>query len=242
MAARLVDFRRIDNIARQRAIDIYNAALIQEFDYEWKGIKPSLSRLKKADGDNDWLGYIARFTQNLNDAFLEAAKVTTSMHRDWWNDRGMSEGIVHDPGEITEALLDIIGKQQDFEGRTVKDYFENMAQDTRDQTAEKIAHWQMTDAGLDTLIEDLDGLFTPIRANRIAVTESTRLASAIMISNMTQLGYQTWTYYTASDEIVCPECSEKHGQKYKVDDLDDWPPIHVNCRCSGGVELEDNPL
>ena len=250
MAARLVDFRRIDNIARQKAIDIYIAALNKQNNAIWAQVKPTLDAVQKEDvkrirkeirnptsplDPGYWADVIASFATSLYNAFLDAATLTVNAHRDWWNDRGISEGVVHDPGEMTEALLDIIGRQQDFQGNTIRDYFENMALDTRDQMAEKIGHWQMTDANLDTLIESLETLFSPLRSSRIAVTESTRLASAIMISNMQQLGYSSWTFYTAQDEIVCPECSEKHGQKYKVDDLDDWPPIHTNCRCAGVV-------
>jgi SPP1 gp7 family putative phage head morphogenesis protein len=242
MAARLVDFRRIDNIARQKAIDILEPVLNQQFTGIWRSLKPRLGELKKADDLTNhefWNDVIDTFSNKLSAALDEAQENTVESHRNWWVDRGMGEGIVYDPGLVTERMMNIIGRQQGKQYKTPKDYFSNMASDTRDDVEREIAEWMNTDAPLDTLIEAIQSHdFNPIRAEMIAVTESTRLSSATMMENMSQLGYNDWIWYTANDEIVCEICQDNHGQKFTLDD--DPPPAHPRCRCSVGVSLGED--
>lgn len=92
---------------------------------------------------------------------------------------------------------------------------------TRDGIREALLTWQemgvvlpdQRKRGLPTLIEGLESLFDRQRANRIAVTETTRMFAegnvAAMVADDTVLGEQ---WLTARDERVCPICGPRQGK------------------------------
>lgn len=128
---------------------------------------------------------------------------------------------------------------------------------TRRQVAPIIDRWIRSGEHLDTLKTQLEPLFGPVRASRIATTEVTRLYAdgnllAWQASGL--VGAKMWM--TAQDERVCPICGPLAGTIVEIDG--DWsfspstlannpqlakalqslgtptlnrPPAHVNCRC-----------
>jgi len=85
----------------------------------------------------------------------------------------------------------------------------------------------------------LEWIGSEIRANDIAVTETTRLYNWGVRQAKMYLGEQTKTWYTMLDERVCEICAPMHAVSVPIDD--DFilptgekvpgPPAHGRCRC-----------
>lgn len=102
------------------------------------------------------------------------------------------------------------------------------------------------------------GLFGPVRAEMIAVTEVTRAASegqrglANEVAQFGILMIDAWS--TRNDEVVCPICGPLHGRDadgYEGDRTPYWlhpdtgerygpPPAHPRCRCNDNWRLPDS--
>lgn len=121
----------------------------------------------------------------------------------------------------------------------------NLTARTRFQTA--FVRWQrgeldeLVERGLPDLIEAITPVFGPERAERIAVTETTRIFTEaqrfVEESNPDTLYLRM---LTAADEKVCPICGPLHGAvRKKADKFYEHPqlgkvqgpPFHVRCRC-----------
>lgn len=94
---------------------------------------------------------------------------------------------------------------------------------------------------LQALGARLGELFNPARGDMIAVTEVTRasaqgelgLFAEIKRDNPSARIVQVWL--TSQDELVCPVCGPRHGQR--IASQNDMPPAHPRCRCAVGTEL-----
>ena len=75
--------------------------------------------------------------------------------------------------------------------------------------------------------------FSPVRAEMIAITETTRAATEAervvvdLIAQETGVGLIP-IWQTENDKIVCDICDEKHNQPITDGE---YPPLHVRCRC-----------
>jgi SPP1 gp7 family putative phage head morphogenesis protein len=120
----------------------------------------------------------------------------------------------------------------------------NLDQTSREQVADAFARWnrgELNDGrqgGLPALVLELERVdtFGPARAERIAVTETTRIfseAEATAADATPELEVKRWD--TAFDDLVCPICEPLNGRVVDKDDEFeqglDKPPAHVNCRC-----------
>jgi hypothetical protein len=88
------------------------------------------------------------------------------------------------------------------------------------------------------LVKGLEGLFSELRANTIAVTEVTRASVMGELSMVNLIEEEskirmTAIWQTNNDELVCPICGDydqkKDGDGWTIDT--DGPPAHPNCRC-----------
>ena len=125
----------------------------------------------------------------------------------------------------------------------------NLNTTAREQVAEAFLRWTRggrdlepgADGGLPVLVGQLEPVFGPMRAKRIAVTETTRIFvegnRSVNDDNPVITGYQV---LTAADERVCPICGPLHGvfrekasRTYQHPTIGGiaGPPFHVNCRC-----------
>jgi len=92
----------------------------------------------------------------------------------------------------------------------------------------------MTEAQLEALIAPA---FGPVRAQMIAVTETTRAysqASNLYQQLLAETGFETVRVWrTRHDERVCPVCGPLEGVTENAwpPNLQSGPPAHVNCRC-----------
>lgn len=95
--------------------------------------------------------------------------------------------------------------------------------------------------GVPTLVRAITPIFGPERAERIAVTETTRIFSETL--NQAAQANPTVTAFrllTSADELVCPICGPLHRQiiiKTETGFIHPtlgpigFPPFHVRCRC-----------
>jgi len=103
---------------------------------------------------------------------------------------------------------------------------------TRKQTQEAFANWIQSGSPLSALEEMLSPIFGDARAERIAVTETTRIFAQANMDAWESTGLiEKSIWQTAQDDLVCPICGELDGTSVGVGDLDAAPPAHVNCRC-----------
>lgn len=72
-------------------------------------------------------------------------------------------------------------------------------------------------------------------ANMVARTEMNRAMNDGIVSTYRSAGISEVVFTAASD--ACPECADLDGETFSVNDSDNLPPIHPNCRC-GVVSAE----
>jgi len=103
-----------------------------------------------------------------------------------------------------------------------------------------IRHFYEGRLDLDGVARRMNSLFSPQRAEMIAITEVTR--ASVQATNwyereLNELGVRTERIWrTANDEIVCPICGPNSSRR----ESDGWtvaePPAHPRCRCWLTVE------
>lgn len=113
-------------------------------------------------------------------------------------------------------------------------------------TTEKIAGDVVADwiakpgATVGDLQAALEPAFGAVRANAIAVTETTRAFSSGQEEAYRAEGITEWTWQTNRDELVCPYCGGVHGKTVKIGEpfgrdrkgnAITKPPFHPRCRC-----------
>lgn len=86
---------------------------------------------------------------------------------------------------------------------------------------------------LGQLQADLERWYSPVRAEMIAVTETTRAAVEGERAMVAELEKTTGrrmvpVWMTSRDERVCPICGPKHGKEITDGK---FPPAHPRCRC-----------
>lgn len=80
--------------------------------------------------------------------------------------------------------------------------------------------------------QEIEGL-SKKRAMTIARTETMRASNLSNYANA-KLNMGAKSYRVRSDPKCCPDCEDiyKHGEQwFDINDLDNFPPLHPNCRC-----------
>lgn len=125
-----------------------------------------------------------------------------------------------------------------------------------------IADWiARSGATVGELNAKLEEEFNAVRANRIAVTETTRAFAHGQRTAYEREGITEWIWRTNRDELVCPVCGPLSNKQVKIgmpfgrdkkglEILQ--PPAHVNCRCwvapsaksqrGGGMQTSDGEI
>ena len=155
----------------------------------------------------------------------------------------VSQGAIADMDELMATVIRLAKETSSL-------YWGKIVDTTRAAIRESIAAWLETGIvtpeqqmrGLPTLIEGLERMFSPERAERIAVTEVTRLfASGVQAGGDADPFIGGYRWLTAEDEAVCPTCGPRHNVVYRKGQVPDCP-AHVLCRCVlSPVALEDMP-
>ena len=147
---------------------------------------------------------------------------------------------------ISAVSFDLVNESVSRYGRQTAGVFsDNLSEGIRNQLSEEIPDWVDSGEPLDELMKNLRSLFGRVRANRIAVTETTRLYAAGNERSWIESGVvvaKTWK--VVGDDLVCPICEkiaedtptvplESDGFQYSPGNQSfRHPPAHVNCRCA----------
>lgn len=116
--------------------------------------------------------------------------------------------------------------------RLVNEWWSNIENSAQKQLAALLgpAHHPEGAFNVAEVIDGVTALFGPERAERIAVTETTRVMGQAAIATYELLGVDEWEWRTAEDGRVCPECEDmRDGGPYWVTDV--FEPAHPRCRC-----------
>ena len=104
----------------------------------------------------------------------------------------------------------------------------------RQALADAIAHGFDKGQTHTTIADALAPMFGPVRAEMIAVTETTR-ADKLRDDGINMVAY----WLTVRDNLVCPVCEPRDKQR-QGDGWDEPPPAHINCRC--GLRWKVEPV
>lgn len=96
--------------------------------------------------------------------------------------------------------------------------------------------WMRSGKPLKELIKELEKYYGPMRARWVGVTETTRAFTQGNVAFWNSTGMvDGYNFRTSEDDKVCPLCDGVTGSQsrnpHRMDDYDDMPPRHVNCRC-----------
>jgi len=80
------------------------------------------------------------------------------------------------------------------------------------------------------------GTMTRYRADMIARTETIRAYNEAARNTYKKAGVKKYIWVAAYGERTCPECADRDGNIYDMDDSP--PPLHPNCRCSISPVIE----
>lgn len=99
-----------------------------------------------------------------------------------------------------------------------------------------VADWIESGQPLDSLISDVERMFSRNRAEMIAITEVTRAFAEGNLASWKASGVVNGKrWMTAEDELVCPICAPLANSEAELNgnfegNLDS-PPAHIRCRC-----------
>lgn len=98
----------------------------------------------------------------------------------------------------------------------------------------------------DQLIKRIEPTFGKARAQRIAITESTRLMTEGQLATYDQLGVTQLRWKSVHDMNVCPRCKELEEQTRENPMQRGFesvvPPAHPGCRCRLSPVLDDEEI
>lgn len=137
-------------------------------------------------------------------------------------------GVVADEDRLTTELLDFLPGYTD-------EWWNSIEQTTRDSMRGAIEASIVAGEPVDKLIPRLETLFSPVRAERIAVTETTRLFNEGAKRTYRAAGVEYVEWSTVMDDVVCSTCmdlqNESRAKPWPINAPAANPPAHVNCRC-----------
>lgn len=109
------------------------------------------------------------------------------------------------------------------------EWWAQLEKTTRDGLRAAITRAAEEGTGVPGVISDITPLFGQARAERIGVTETTRLFGRGAQATYKASEIATWIWQTVEDDDVDEECQLLDGQEFPIDV--DFDPAHVNCRC-----------
>lgn len=193
------------------------------------GDPPDLSRVPAEYWSNGWRGIQRDVEPILLDAFLSQAEslmLSVGIGANWDN---VNRQAVNWARTYTE---DFLCKLWETRNETVTDLVLR-------RTGEIIGEGYEQGLSIREITERLSHLYSPVRAEMIAVTETTRAVVEGERAFIAELERETGQqmipiWLTANDERVCPICSPRN-EKPITDGM--YPPAHPRCRCGVGWEF-----
>jgi len=148
-------------------------------------------------------------------------------------------GMVVDEDRLTNELLGFLPEYTD-------DWWNSIETTTREGMRSAIQASIVAGEPVDKLIPRLEPLFGPARAQRIAVTETTRLFSEGAQRTYQAAGVEYVEWSTVMDPAVCSICmdlqTESRASPWPIGSPAATPPAHVNCRCHLIPVVEDKEV
>jgi len=131
------------------------------------------------------------------------------------------------------ANFDLINTNvMDFARKYRYEWVKGIVDTTRLQVQKAVGDWVQSGSPLDALKAALEPVFGEKRAERIAVTEVTRVFAQGNQAAWESTGIvEEMVWQTVNDDLTCPICSELDGTHIGVGDIDAIPPAHPRCRC-----------
>lgn len=111
---------------------------------------------------------------------------------------------------------------------------------TTDRVSAAVAAYTAGDIGLDEMLDRVDKLFDPARAELMATTETTRVFDIVNGFINENAGVERVRWLTVRDFAVCEICAGFDNQVYDVDDAPQ--PVedsHEGCRCYLAPEIPE---
>jgi len=153
---------------------------------------------------------------------------------------GVAEGVANLPANARMLVdFDWINQSALNFAKTYRyDWITKITDTTRTQVQQAITDWMREGSPLPALESRLAPIFGQVRAEMIAVTETTRIYAEGNDRAWKSTGVVSdeGKWQTAVDERVCPLCSPLHNKITK-----EKPPLHPRCRC-GRLPVVDEDL
>lgn len=165
------------------------------------------------------------------------------------------ETIFHDAAEdmLSQSTIgvdwNLINKRAvDWARQYTYDLVSGIVDNSRSTIQDAVSDFYNGRLDLGALQDRLGRVFSPVRAEMIAITETTRAAAqgeAAYVEQLRQQGAEVVAiWHSENDSSVCPLCAPLDG-KQQGDGWEDLPPRHPRCRCNVGYEAvlpEDRPV
>lgn len=137
-----------------------------------------------------------------------------------------------DPREATPLPFDfeyINGASQEVIATYTDEWWEQFTQSTQRQMRTIISNAERFGFTIEDVIAQMEPLFGPARAQRIAVSEVTNLLGMGAQETYKRAGYGQWEWRTVRDIRVDPICRARHKKRFPMSTP--FRRAHVNCRC-----------
>lgn len=122
----------------------------------------------------------------------------------------------------------------DWASRYGFDLISRIDADNRNLTQKAVANFYRQNWNLGDLKRKLQSVYGPVRAEMIAVTETTRASvegERAYVDELRKQGAKlVGVWRSSADDRVCPICSPRDGT-IEGKDWTDFPPTHIRCRC-----------
>ena len=133
----------------------------------------------------------------------------------------------------------------DQAGRVISEYtdewYEQFEKSTQRKIKASIARANLQGEGIEAITRDLTPLFGEVRAQRIAVSETTTLLGQGAQETYRQNGFKKWEWRTVRDSFVDDICRDLNGKQFDLPlpatferaavTGKKFERAHVNCRC-----------
>ena len=137
------------------------------------------------------------------------------------------------PSNVRDFLDPLPGEIDDWAAHVFRNYVDDwwlqLEHTTREALRAALQRSALEGTGVQGVIRDIEPLFGRVRAERIGVTETTRLFGLGAQATYQATQMEGWEWQTVSDGRVCPICIGRAGKQYPI--TLNFAPAHVSCRC-----------
>lgn len=224
---RLLDIHGSENtvIAPQVEISISEQG-VSDFSTEksplFKDMSDTPDPFNEEASINEWLGFNYR-------EFL--AFIRDRISQDDFNQIKATDSLDIEAGKLTSVQVDALKEVLDEgfkKGMSIKEIANKIREDVSPKDLLAVENGE--------IIKDSNGfpqlkISAEKRPLMIARSETTRLAAEGAIKFYEYKGFTKYRWVSAAYSS-CPECDSLNGKIYGINELDESPPLHPNCRCN----------